>query len=122
MRVMRNVNYKSVVSGEWSVKRVMRKAFIIGGILVLVLKANFSLNAQPNSDNLYSKPLKEVLSDVQKKYGVTIKFADSMVAKKSVTYAEWKYRQDVEETLDNIMRPLERKVKKEKKKQCKLKV
>ncbi|MEJ8842929.1 sugar phosphate isomerase/epimerase family protein [Lacibacter sp. H375] len=76
--------------------------------------------AQLNTDNQYSKPLKEVLNDVQKKYGVTIKFVDSMVKGKTVTYAEWKYRPDVEVTLDNILKPLELKVKKEKDKQYKL--
>jgi sugar phosphate isomerase/epimerase/dienelactone hydrolase len=78
--------------------------------------------AQLNTDNQYSKPLKEVLNDVQKKYGITIKFVDSMVKNKTVTYAEWKYRPDVEVTLDNILKPLELKVKKEKDKQYKLSV
>ncbi|MEJ8819839.1 sugar phosphate isomerase/epimerase family protein [Lacibacter sp. H407] len=80
----------------------------------------FNSFAQLNTDNQYSKPLKEVLNDVQKKYGVTIKFVDSMVKNKMVTYAEWKYRPDVEVTLDNILKPLELKVKKEKDKQYKL--
>lgn len=80
----------------------------------------FNSSAQLNTDNQYSKPLKEVLNDVQKKYGVTIKFVDSMVKGKTVTYAEWKYRPDVEVTLDNILKPLELKVKKEKDKQYKL--
>jgi len=117
---MRNIDFKSVVSSEWSVRRAMRKFISVCGILLLLF--NLSLHAQPNSDNLYARPLKEVLNDVQKKYGVTIKFADSMVAKKTVTYAEWKYRPDVEQTLDNILRPLELKVKKEKDKQYKLSV
>ncbi len=78
--------------------------------------------AQLNTDNQYSKPLKEVLNDIQKKYGVTIKYPDSMVAHKKVNYAEWKYRPDVEVTLDNILKPFELKVKKEKDKQYKLSV
>jgi sugar phosphate isomerase/epimerase/dienelactone hydrolase len=90
-----------------------------GGIFYFLF---FTASAQPNTDNQYSKPLKEVLNDIQKKYGVVIKFADSMVANKKVTYAEWKYRPDVEITLDNILKPLELKVKKEKDKQYKLSV
>ncbi len=78
------------------------------------------LHAQLSSDNQFAKPLKEVLNDVQKKYGVTIKFADSMVANKKVTYADWKYRPDVEVTLDNILKPLEMKVKKDGDKKYKL--
>jgi sugar phosphate isomerase/epimerase/dienelactone hydrolase len=76
--------------------------------------------AQPNTDNQYAKPLKEVLNDIQKKYGVAIKFDDKMVAGKMVTYAEWKYRPDVELTLDNVLEPLNLKVKKEGDKKYKL--
>ena len=100
----------------------MRKVITTIGVIFLLFTFNFCLHAQPNSDNLYARPLKEVLIEVQKKYGITIKFADSMVAKKMVNYAEWKYRPDVEQTLDNILRPFELKVKKEKDKQYKLSV
>lgn len=79
-------------------------------------------HAQPNTDNQYAKPLKEVLNDVQKKYGVTIRYADSMVANKKVNYAEWKYRPDVEVTLENILTPFELKVKKDGDKKYKLNV
>jgi sugar phosphate isomerase/epimerase/dienelactone hydrolase len=89
-------------------------------LLSVFVSSWFNSSAQLNTDNQYSKPLKEVLNDVQKKYGVTIKFVDSMVKNKMVTYAEWKYRPDVEVTLDNILKPLELKVKKEKEKQYKL--
>src|SRR6185436_11944399 len=60
--------------------------------------------------------------NIQKKYGVTIKYADSMVANKMVNYADWKFRPDVEVTLDNILKPFELKAKKEKDKQYKLSV
>lgn len=89
-------------------------------LLCVFVSLWFNTQAQLNTDNQYSKPLKEVLNDIQKKYGVTIKYADSMVANKRVTYAEWKYRPDVEVTLDNILKPLELKVKREKDKQYKL--
>ncbi|HEY6505350.1 MAG TPA: TIM barrel protein [Chitinophagaceae bacterium] len=89
-------------------------------LCVLVsLWANATL-AQLNADNAYRKPLKQVLTDIQKKYGVTIKYPDSMVANKTVSYAEWRYRSDVEVTLDNILKPLDMKVKKEKDKVYKL--
>src|ERR1700712_2810109 len=34
----------------------------------------FNSSAQLNTDNQFTKPLKEVLNDIQKKYGVVIKF------------------------------------------------
>jgi sugar phosphate isomerase/epimerase/dienelactone hydrolase len=99
--------------------RLCVKSFLL---LCAFVSLWFNSTAQLNTDNQYSKPLKEVLNDVQKKYGVAIKFVDSMVKGKTVTYAEWKYRPDVEVTLDNILKPLELKVKKEKDKQYKLSV
>ena len=71
------------------------------------------LCAQPNSDNQFSQPLAQVLANIQKQYGITIKYADSLVAGKLVTYAAWKFRNNLEETLDNVLKPLELKAKKE---------
>lgn len=64
-----------------------------------------------NSDNAYRKPLKQVLSEVEKKYNIKVRYVDSVVAGKWVTYADWKYRPDAEVTLNNILQPLEMKVK-----------
>lgn len=89
------------------------------GLLILGLM-HLSLNAQMNTENQYAKPLKVVLNDIQKKYGVVIKYDEKMVTGKTVTYAEWKYRPDVDVTLGNILTPFELKAKKEKEKQYKL--
>jgi dienelactone hydrolase len=69
---------------------------------------------QQTTENLYRKPLKEVLDDIQKRYGVEIKYADSMVNNKWVNYADWRFRVDVDETLNNVLSPLDMKVRKEK--------
>ncbi len=76
--------------------------------------------AQQNTDNAYRKPLKEVLTDIQKRYGVTIRYTDKMVADKTVNYAEWRYRGDVETTLENVLKPLDMLAKKEGNKAYKL--
>lgn len=81
-------------------------------LVVILLLSVTVANAQLNTDNAYRKPLKEVLQDIQKKFGVKIKFDNSMVADKWVTYADWRYRPDVETTLDNVLKPLDMKVKK----------
>ena len=78
------------------------------------------LQAQYNTDGAYQKPLKQVLSDIENRYSVKIKYADSMVINKMVSYANWRYRNDVETTLDNVLTPLDMKVKKEKDKVYKL--
>lgn len=90
-------------------------------LLILIMGLQqLMLNAQLNTENQFAKPLKEVLNDIQKKYGVVIKYDEKMVANKNVTYAEWKYRPDVEVTMDNVLKPFELKAKKEKEKQYKL--
>ena len=97
---------------------IMNKLKIL--YLSLSLLCAQCLFAQYNTDGMYKKPLKEVLTDIQKRFGVKIKYADSMVEGKWVNYAEWRYRNDVEQTLENVLMPLDLKVKKEKDKQYKL--
>ena len=80
---------------------------------VLVMAVCLKTATAQNSDDQYRKPLKQVLTDIEQKYQVKIKYADTAVAGKWVTYADWKYRPDVEATLNNILQPLEMKVKKE---------
>ena len=79
-----------------------------------------SLHAQLNTENNYRKPLKEVLNDIQKRYGVQVKFDEKLVADKFVNYAEWRFRTDVETTLNNVLSPLDMIAKKEKDKVYKL--
>jgi len=116
---MKTIKVKSQMSKIKSIflrqLRIRRVAFFY----FLLFTFYFS-HAQQNTDNLYRKPLKEVLNEVQKRYGVQIKYADTMVANKWVNYADWRYRNDVETTLDNVLSPLDMKVKKEKDKVYKL--
>lgn len=81
--------------------------------LIMHLLTMVGLRAQPNSDTRYERPLKDVMNEVSHRYRLTLKFPDSLVAGKMVRYAEWKYRPDAEETLDNLLRPFELKAKKE---------
>lgn len=85
--------------------------------LIIVCQLSFG---QFDTDHGYAKPLSEVLQDVQKRFGVTVKYPDTMVVGKMVRYAEWRFRNDVEQTLENILSPLDMKVKKEKDKVYKL--
>jgi sugar phosphate isomerase/epimerase/dienelactone hydrolase len=78
------------------------------------------INAQLNAENNFRKPLKEILNDIQKRYGVQIKFDEKLIADKFVNYADWRYRTDVEVTLDNVLSPLDLIAKKEKDKVYKI--
>lgn len=123
---MKLINFKRIITPiahKLSLRLFFSLHLCVKFFILFLITLFFSFDivyGQPNTDNQFAKPLKEVLNDIQKKYGVTIKYVDSMVANKNVTYADWKYRPDVEATLDNILKPLELKVKKEKDKQYKL--
>lgn len=72
------------------------------------------VNAQQTSDSAYKKTLKTVLTEIEQRYGIKIKYTDAQVAGKWVTYADWRYRPTVEATLDNVLKPLDLKVRKDK--------
>ena len=84
--------------------------------LLIVLLAFFTnLVAQTqNTDNLYKKPLVDVLKDIQTRFKIQIKYSDPQVKDKWVNYADWRFRADVDETLANVLTPLDMKVNKEK--------
>ena len=81
-------------------------------LLPLCLFVAGKLFSQQSSDEGYRKPLKEVLVEIEKRYGVQLKYADSLVAGKTVSYADWRFRPDVEVTLSNVLSPLDMKVRK----------
>lgn len=97
----------------------MRFLFLIK--LALCLCCGLTILAQNNnSDHQFKKTLKEVLDDIQKKYGVKIKYDEKAVKDKWVSYADWRYRNDVDETLRNVLSIFDMKVKKEQEKVYKL--
>ena len=99
--------------GEGFTKRLLFSIFFF--LLSLMLA-----RAQ-SSDDKYPKSLKDVLLQIQERYHVTIKFNDKQVEGKTVDYAQWRFRPNVDETLDNILKPLDMKVNKEKEGVYKLK-
>ena len=68
-------------------------------LLMNVLLACSESYAQ-TSDDQFRKPIKEVLVDLQSRYGITIRYTDALVKDKWVTHAGWKYRNDIEKTWD----------------------
>ncbi|MBW6502379.1 MAG: hypothetical protein K0B05_13395 [Bacteroidales bacterium] len=57
--------------------------------------------------DVYRKPLKEVLSDIESRYKVKLNYSESLVKGVDVLYATWRYRSDIEQTLSNILMPLD---------------
>lgn len=55
------------------------------------------------SDDAYREPLKQVLTEIEQQYGIQLKYKDTMVSNHWVTYARWRFRTDVEKTLENVL-------------------
>jgi len=92
-------------------QKIRRYKTLAVGLLVWLVTAQVA--AQQNSDSAYRRSLKEVLTSIEHRFGVRIKYADSMVAGKWVSYADWRFRTEIASTLDNVLKPLDMKVKKE---------
>jgi dienelactone hydrolase len=75
-------------------------------MFVLFLAFLGTASAQKPED-VYRKPLKEVLNDIQKKYNVKLQYSESIVKDQFVTYATWRYRTEIEPTLINVLMPLD---------------
>ena len=56
---------------------------------------------------VFTKPLKEVLSDIGKRYKVKLEYTESSVEGLNITYPTWRYRVDIEQTLTNILFPVD---------------
>jgi len=95
----------------------MQKLFSFCGWL---LAFPFFIQAQYNTDGGYQKPLKEVLNDIEKQFGITLKYPDSIVTGKMLRYAVWRFRNDPETTLENVLAPFDMNAKKDKDKVYKL--
>ena len=80
------------------------KAFL-SSLVFLIFLLHHGLSQTP--EEVYKTPLKEVLSDVEYRYDITIKYSESFVNDMDVLYPTWRYRTDTEETLRNILMPLD---------------
>lgn len=90
-------------------------------LLVLLIFSGYSVTFAQNSDDEYKEPLQDVLKKIETQFGVKIKYTDDLVKDRWVKYAEWRFRGTVDETLGNVLTPLDLKVNKEKDKVYKLK-
>ena len=81
----------------------MRKILIA---LLIVFTAIPVAYAQVPQD-VYKKSLKEVLQEIEKRHDIKLQYSESLVNGVDVLYPSWRYRIDTEETLTNILFPLD---------------
>src|ERR1700749_199591 len=64
--------------------------------------------AQISVDDSLKKPLKQVLTEVQARFHVQIKFDENLVKGQVVSFADWRIRPgNIDKTLNNILTPLD---------------
>lgn len=56
-------------------------------------------------EEIYRKPLPEVLKEIETRYNVQLKYDEKLAAGRMVNYAQWRFRNDVEATLQLILGP-----------------
>jgi len=66
-----------------------------------------------SSDDKYRMPLADVINILEERYNISIKYDQSLVEGKDLNFAAWRFRVDVDETLQNILAPLDLKANKE---------
>lgn len=69
----------------------------------LLLLCLWSKSFAQTSDDQFKLPLKTVIAQISSKYGVTIRYPEDLVKDKWVTYAQWRYRPELEQTLSNVL-------------------
>lgn len=72
---------------------------------LFIIPASGAYAQQP--EDIYKKPLADVLKTVEQQYHVRLKYEDKNVKGLTVNYASWRFTSDVNVTLDNILKPLD---------------
>jgi hypothetical protein len=81
--------------------------------MCILLGCSHAFAQTNNSDNDYKKPLKQVLTEIQDRFKVKIKYSEDMVKDRVVPYADWRYKATAAKTLAAVLAPLDMKVNEE---------
>lgn len=78
---------------------MIRKLLFIAWVLLGMINTSFA----QTSDDAFKVPLKDVITQVENRYKVKIRYPEELVKDRWVTYAGWRFRPSLEETLTNIL-------------------
>jgi dienelactone hydrolase len=76
-------------------------------LLLFFLIAGTRITSAQLPKDVYKKPLKEVLTDIESRYNIKLQYNESLVRGVDVMYPTWRYRTETEPTLTNILMPLD---------------
>jgi hypothetical protein len=73
-------------------------------ILLVLLVTLFNILAHSQtSDDSFKKPLKDVITEIENRYHVKIRYPEDLVKNKVITFADWRFRPSFDETMKNIL-------------------
>jgi dienelactone hydrolase len=73
---------------------------------ITFLATSFCVCAAQQPIEVYKEPLTKVLSKVESTYNIKLRYDEKNIKGLDVTYATWRFTSNVENTLDNILKPL----------------
>ena len=65
--------------------------------------ANWLSSSAQTSDDMFKEPLKDVIAKIEKQFNVKIRYPEDLVKGRFVTYAGWRFRPQLEQTLTNVL-------------------
>lgn len=74
-------------------------------LFFLVTIGRITLAQSPQ--DIYIKPLKDVLTDIENRYKIKIEYDPGSITGIEIIYPTWRYRVDIEQTLTNILYPVD---------------
>ena len=78
-------------------------AFTKIGVIIFVAMQMYSVCLGQTADDQFRKPMKEVITELEKRFDVKIQYPDALAKGRWVTYADWRMRNyDIDKTLSNI--------------------
>lgn len=90
---------------------------LISCLLCLLTKPIYT----QTSDNNFTLPLADVVEELKLRYGIALRDPDHLVEGKTVTYALWRFKPDVDETLHDVLHSVDLFAQKEGEKKYKIK-
>jgi hypothetical protein len=76
--------------------------------IILLLPIGVQSQNRQTADSAYTRPLTEVLSDIEKRFNIQFKYDKAMVEGKMLKYADWRVKPwSVDETVRGILAPFD---------------
>ncbi len=76
-------------------------------IFVIILTLSSIEFYAQTSDDHYKRPLKDVFDEIENKFNVKLKYSEDLIENVWLDYADWRFRPDLEKTLNNVLLPLD---------------